>query len=171
MRFVILAIVIFSFFKPFAGSILFIAVAAILELWVIIANKNKIKVKNDNNKYTWKEIEVIERYRLFFSFPFASRQLSAAFSGIQLAVFPLVPWFLYKGLYIQAVIIGLNYFITTQLSVILNPQFFLHDNLDKGKIKNPKHIAEYTEDMKAIDSALVKMYEQKDAPNKVSSMK
>lgn len=161
MRFLILGIVILSFVKPTLGSWAFIIIVALLELWIVLANRSKIKVKNDNNKYTPKEVEIIERYRLFFQYPFASRIFSPAFSAIQLAVFPLVPWLLIKGLFIQAVVIGLNYFIATQLAVTLNPQFFLHDNLDKGKIKKPEYIAQFTEDMNAIDSALEKMYSPK----------
>lgn len=162
MQFLILGLVILSFLKPMLGSWIFIVTAALLELWIILANQTKIKVKNDNNKYTKKEVEMIERYRLFFQFPIASRILSSTFSVISLAVFPLVPWLIVKGLYVQAIIIGLNYFIANQLAVILNPQFFLHDNLDKGKIKKPEHIIQFTENMNAIDSALKKMYSVKE---------
>ncbi len=158
MRFLILGLVILSFFKPVLGAWLFIAVAALLELWVALVNTSKIKVKNINNKYTLKEIELIEHYRLFFQYPIISRQLSSMFSAIQLAVFPLVLWLLIKGLFLQAIIIGANYFIASQLAVILNPQFFLHDNIDKGKIKKPEDVAKFTEDMRAIDSAIEKMY-------------
>jgi hypothetical protein len=158
MQLLVLLLIILTFFKPLIGSMFFIIIVALLELWIILANITKIQVNNDNNKYTLNEIKMIERYRLFFRYPFASRIFSPVFSGIQLAVFPLVPWLLIKGLYIQAVIIGLNYFVATQLAVILNPQFFLHDNLDKGKIKKPEQVIQLTEDMNTIDSAINKMY-------------
>ena len=154
----ILLLVAISFWKPVIGSILFIVVAFLLEGWIFLANRSKIKVRNEDNKYTPKEVEVIERYRLFFQHPLACRILSRMFSAIQLAVFLLVPWLLFKGLYIQATIIGLNYFLSSQLAVILNPQFFLHDNLDKSKIKDLSMELAMTEDMNAIDSALEKMY-------------
>ncbi len=158
MQLLVLALVILTFFKPFIGSLVFIIIAALLEIWIVLANSSKIKVKNDNNKYTSKEIELIQRYPLFFRYPITSRMLSPMFSGIQLAAFLLVPWLFIKGLYLQAIVIGLNYFVATQLAVILNPQFFLHDNLDKGRIKKPELVAEFTDDMNAIDSALKKMY-------------
>jgi hypothetical protein len=161
MQLLIFGIVIFTFFKPLLGSWVFIVISGVLELWIVLANHTKVKVKN-NDKYTQKEVEVIERYRLFFQYPFASRVFSPVFSGIQLAVFPLVPWLIIKGFIVQAVIIGFNYFIATQLAVILNPQFFLHDNIDKGKIKRQEDIARFTEDMNAIDSALKKMYTPKE---------
>lgn len=161
MRLIILALVIACFWKAEIGSILFIAVAFLLELWIILANLSKVKVKNENNKYTAEEVNVIERYRLFFQYPTASRMLSPMLSAIQLSVFLLVPWLLFKGLYVQAIIIGANYFIASQLAVILNPQFFLHDNLDKGKIKDQNYRDRFTRDMHAIDSALEKMYSPK----------
>lgn len=158
MQLLVLVLVLLTFFKPLLGSILFIIFAALLEIWIILANITKIEVINNNNKYSIKEIEMIKRYRLFFKYPVACRILSPIFSGIQLSAYILVPWLLIKGLYIQALIIGLNYFVATQLAVILNPQFFLHDNLDKGKIKDPELLVQYTFDMNAIDSALEKMY-------------
>lgn len=161
MQLLILGVVVLTFFKPLFGSWAFIIIAALLELWIILANLTKIEVKNDNNKYTPKEVEVIEHYRLFFKYPFASRIFSPMFSGIQLAVFPLVPWLLIKGLFVQAILIGLNYFVASQLAVILNPRFFLHDNIDKGKIKDPVFKVRFTEDMNVIDSALEKMYAPK----------
>jgi len=156
MQIIVLIPIVIAFFNPGIGSVIFIVVSALLELWIILANLSKIKVKNEDNKYTPKEVEVIERYRLFFQYPTASRIISPMLSAIQLSAFILVPWLLFKGLYIQAVIIGANYFVASQLAVILNPQFFLHDNLDKGKIKDPIQLLRFKQDMNAIDSALEK---------------
>ena len=154
MQIIILILIIFTFFNPNLGSWTFIVLSALLEVWIVLTNLSRIKVKNENNKYTSKEVEVIERYKLFFQYPFASKMLSPVFSAIQLSTFVLVPWLLYKGLYINAAIIGLNYFIAPQLAVILNPQFFLHDNIDKGKIKDTLQLLKFKQDMNAIDSAL-----------------
>lgn len=158
MQIIVLIPIVIAFFRPGMGSVIFIVVSALLELWVTLSNLTKIKVRNEDNKYTPKEIEVIERYKLFFQYPFASKMLSPMFSGIQLSVFVLVPWLLFKGLYINAAIIGLNYLLASHLAVILNPKFFLHDNIDKGKIKNPMQLLMFKQDMDAIDSALEKMY-------------
>ncbi|MFH0936937.1 MAG: hypothetical protein V1808_01435 [Candidatus Daviesbacteria bacterium] len=158
MRIIILIPIIIAFFNPSLGSVIFIVVSALLELWMVLVNLRKIEVINTNKKYTPKEVEVIERYRIFFRYPTVSRIISTMFSVIQLSVFILVPWLLFKGVYVQAIIIGANYFVATQFAVILNPQFFLHDNLDKGKIKDPIQLLRYKQDMDAIDSAMEKMY-------------
>jgi hypothetical protein len=158
MQILVLILIIITFINPMIGSIIFMLVGGFLEILVILANQNKIRVKNNDNKYTLKEVEVVERYRLFFQYSFASKILSPIFSAIQLSVFILVPWLLYRGLFVNAIIIGINYFVAGQLAVILNPQFFLHDNVDKGKIKDPLQLLKYKQDMEAIDSALEKMY-------------
>ncbi len=158
MQILALALVVFTFLSPWLGSITFIVIVAMLEVWIILVNLSKIKVNNKNNKYTPEEVGAIEHYRLFFRYPFASKILSPVFSGIQLSVFVLVPWLIFKGLYFNAVVIGLNYFIASQLAVMLNPQFFLHDNVDKGKIKDPIQLLRFKQDMDVVDSALEKMY-------------
>jgi uncharacterized membrane protein YfcA len=161
MQFIILGFIILSFIFPNIGSWIFIIFIVLLDLWIILAHFSKIKLNNKNLKYSIKEAEVIERYHIFFRYPFISRILSQIFSGIQLSTFVLVPWLLFNQLFLQAFLIGLNYFIAVNLSVTLNPQLFLHDNIDKKKIKDKAHITEFTEDMLAIDSALKKMYSLK----------
>jgi len=161
MQFLIFGLVIYCFFNPNVGSWILIAIVALFEAWILLANQTKIKVKNKNNKYTQKEVELIEKYRLFFQYPFFCRSLSRVFSATQLSAFILVPLFLINSLIPQAIIIGINYFIASQFAVILNPQFFLHDNIDKRRVKDPKLIARYTENMLAIDSALKKMYQSR----------
>ncbi|MDO8657596.1 MAG: hypothetical protein Q7K55_02550 [Candidatus Levybacteria bacterium] len=158
MQLLIVPLIIYSFINPNLGLTIFIVIVALLEAWIVICNLRKVKVKNENNKYTSKEVEVIEKYRLFFQYPFASKMLSPIFSAIQLSVYIMVPLAIFKGLYVHALLIGVNYFISTNLAVILNPQFFLHDNLDKGRIKDPSQLLKYRYDMDAIDSALKKMY-------------
>lgn len=158
LKLFILALTIATFFYPNAGSIFFIVIAFILEINIFLMNLSKIKIKNDANKYTQEEEKVIGRYHLFFRYPMASRSFSAMLSAIQISALILVPWLLFKELYAQAITIGLNYFIAGQFAVILNPQFFLHDNLDKNKIKDPKMKLVFKEDMDNIDSALEKMY-------------
>lgn len=158
MRLIAFVLVIFSFFSPSIGSWSFIGMAVLFETYALFLNLSKAKVKNNDKKYTNDEVEIIERYHIFFRYPMASRMLSPLFSAIQLSAFVLVPWLLLNGLFIQAILIGINYFVAQQFAVILNPQFFLHDNIDKGKIKDPIAKLQFTRDMHTIDSALKKMY-------------
>lgn len=160
MRLIILFLVIYAFINTSVGSTIFLIIAFILNAYIFILNKSKakVKLKKSSKNYTQGEIKMIEKYHIFFRYPTASRMLSPVFSAIQLSAFVLVPLFLYKSLWIQAVLTGVNYFIASQFAVILNPQFFLHDNVDKNKIKDQKMLEKYKKDMQVIDSALKKIY-------------
>lgn len=163
---VILGFIIFTFFNPVWGSWVYIGFIALFEMFIVLNNSSKIKVDNKNNKYTPAEVRVIERYGVFFRFPLTSRGYSKLCSGIGMSAFIFVPWLLFNGLYVQAVLIGLNYFITGQLAVILNPQFFLHQEVEKRTDLLSEAYMIYSADMEAIDSALFKMYSKPDTKGK-----
>lgn len=154
---IVICLIVFTFVNPSMGSIVFIIVAGLVEGYCgfMIYNNPKLEI---DNKYNSEEKAVIKRYHVFFMYPGASRMLSAFLSAIQLSAFILTPYLVWKGYWVQGIIIGLNYFLASQFSVPLNPQHFLHESLDKGKIKNPIFEEKARTEMKAIDSALEKMY-------------
>lgn len=166
MKIPVLLLLLGVLWKPFVGFLIYIyiAVYALMIIWILLDQKaGGVKVKNENNKYTLDEFQVIEKYYIFLRYPFVSRSLSAMFSGFQIAVFVLTPYFAYKALWIPAILVAISYFVSPQFSVKLNPQFFLHDNLDKGKIKDGHEFyQQYSTEMKAIDSTLAKMYLKKE---------
>lgn len=157
MKLVVSAFVIYIFFNPTLGSWLYLGFIALLMGYIILVSQQKISPKNPD-LYTPDELAVIEKYPIFFQYPFISRNLSATFSAIQLSSIILVPLLLIKTQYFQAIILGISYFFTAGYAVKLNPQFFLHDNLDKGKIKDFKARWEFEMEMHAIDNALEKIY-------------
>ena len=71
------------------------------------------------------EVAVVKKYHLFFKFPMASSDFSAACSIIQLSSFIWVPWLLYQGLWPNAISIGANSFIAAYFATKLNPRMFL----------------------------------------------
>jgi len=156
--FINLFFLIFSLLNPTIGSSIYIIFLILFETYITFVQINKIKVKNIDSKYTHAEIEIIERYHVFFQYPIVSRFFSSVLSGIQLSTFILTPWFLLKGLWIQGILVGINYFIASQLAVILNPQHFLHDNIEKNRIKDQELKERFKRDMEILDSALKKMY-------------
>jgi len=165
MKIIVYLLLFLVLWKPVIGFIVYLIVYGLMIVWILfVQTSSKIIVKNDDNKYTEQEIQAIEKYHIFFRSPVISRSLSAMFSGFQLAVFVLTPYLIYRGYLIPAIIIAISYFISPQFSVTLDPQFFLHDNLDKGKIKEGhKFYGKFKEEITSIDSALGKMYlKQKD---------
>lgn len=154
---IIVAFIAFVLYNPGAGAIIFIAMTAIIEMYAgyLVYKKPELKI---DKKYSEFEQEIIRKYHIFFMYPVAARALSSFLSGIQLSVFILTPYLILKGFWIHGIIIGLNYFLASQFSVPLNPQHFLHDNLDKGKIKDAEFARKARLEMNAIDSIMEKMY-------------
>lgn len=108
---------------------IFVAYTAIFEGWIILMSRlearKEIEPFSPPCYFNPDEIYVIRQYPLFFKFPYASRDFSAALSFIQLSTFLWVPWLLYQGAWLGAVAISLNFFIAAPLSMKLNPQLFL----------------------------------------------
>lgn len=158
---ILLILLMLVFITPTLGSWLYIAIIFLLELVIILAGRNKIRVKNNDNKYTNEEIRIIEKWPLFFQYPMASRSFSSFFSGVQVLSFIFIPFMLIKGYWPQMIVGILQYFIAPQFAVPLNPQHFLRDNLTKGRIKNHEYKIEFEKDYKVLESALDKMYLKK----------
>ena len=110
------------------------------------------KVKPEFLGSDWTEGErlVIRKYYLFFCFPGTFRQLSGVLSAIQLSTVLWVPWLLYNRLWVPAIILGANYFLSGWLSTLLNPQQFLHHSVARGG-------KEFSAEMSLVDSVCEKL--------------
>ena len=154
----VLGLLAFTFLNPLFGSWIFIGFICLLEIWIVLAGRTKIQVNNKNSKYTIDEVDIIEKYHLFFQFPVIARMLSKTFSAIQLSSFIFVPYMLFSGYWIQALIVLVQYFVVPQFAVTLNPQHFLTDNLSNNRIKDQKYRRRFEVDLEVLNSALEKMY-------------
>lgn len=125
-----IATLVWSFFDPLWASkvFLFIFIAA-FEGYIFLMSRagqaDRLEAFTEPLYLNPDEVVVIKKYNLFFKFPFASRDFSAALSAIQLSAFVWVPWLLYQGLWLTAIAIGVNYFIAASLAMQLNPRLFL----------------------------------------------
>lgn len=164
MKLVVLGLVIYAFFNAVVASWIFIAISFLLITWIFLANRDKVEVTN-KKKYNEVEIEMIETYHLFFRYPTMTRMLSRTFSAIQMATYVLMVLLLFKGLIVQFFLVAVIYFFSQQYAVILNPQFFHHDNIEHNRIKDDRQRLIVKMKMYAIDSALEKMYMPKEKKN------
>lgn len=159
LYFLIIGIIVWSFFKPFTASIVFLILFILFEGYVILLNYSS-KPTPDASKWSEDEITVLRKYPYYFNYPFTSKSDSSNLSGIALSTFIWVPWLLYNNLWLLAIIIGVNYFISTSLCTKLNPRSFLHDAVEnRGKMF-------LLSEMEAVDSVCEKILErQQDAIN------
>ena len=121
--------IVWSLFQPQIASNVFIVFFLLLEIWILLDHFTG-KPKTQTNIFTNAEWKVFKKYHLYFRFPFTSRLLSPVISGIQLSAFIFGPWLLYRKLWTQAIVIGLNYFVAGKVAVKLNPRVFLHDAVE-----------------------------------------
>ena len=108
-----------------------------LEVYLILLSTfDKPRIEH-TDLFSSVEIAIIQKYNLYFRYPFTAISLSTTLSFIQLSTFIWVPWLLYNHLWVPAVLIAINYFISALLSRKLNPQYFLRQAVEK---KGKEHI-------------------------------
>lgn len=150
----VLAILIWSFFQIEIASTVFIVLIVLVESYQFFIDKIG-KPKINQLKLSDAEFKALQKYHIYFRFPFASRSVSSTLSAIQLSSFIWVPWLLYNHFWWQAVFVAANYLIAAHFAFKLNPGFFLYDAVyKKGKL-------EFELEMKAVDSLTEKIFKKK----------
>jgi len=164
ISFGVIGTLVWSFFSPLWASNVFLIFFVIFEGFIFLMSRagrsNHIDAFTAAYDLNTKEVAVVKKYHLFFRFPFASRDFSAAISAVQLSTFVWVPWLLYQGLWLTAIAIGFNYFIAAPLAMQLNPRLFLSRAADRLDALGPAGVlARISEggELRAIESALEKL--------------
>ncbi len=142
-----ICLVLLAFFYPIDVSWFFIIFFVIFEGYLLLLDLRgkKIKISNKIN-FTEEEKIIIKRYHLYFRYPFTAKSFSTTLSLIALSGIPLSIWFLFNGLWPQAIIIGINIWISGMLSSKLNTRFFLHDAVER------RGMEEFRNEMILVDS-------------------
>jgi hypothetical protein len=156
MKILVIIILISSFFYPLQASWFFIIFFTSLEGCLSLVSfmkqeKGLAKYAHLNNE----EKQILEKYYLYFRYPFASKSFSTTLSLISLSTIIFVPWLLYNHLWLQSIIIFFNYFLAGMLSSGLNIRFYLHDAVERLHKENLK------KDMLLVDSVCNKLSEIK----------
>jgi hypothetical protein len=154
------AAALWSISNPSSGGWAFVIGISALEGWLLILEftqrPSHLKIYEAPHFLTADEVTVITSYPLFFKFPLVSIQLSAALVIIQKSVIFWLPWLLYQGQWVQAVLIGLNLLVVGPLALRLHPQPFLHHALSSPGRRN---MAE--EQLKVLVPLVEKLYSTK----------
>lgn len=153
----VLGTLIWSFFSPALAAKVFLIIVAVFEGYIFLMSRagrpDHLEAFSSPHYFNPDEVAVIKKYHLFFKFPFASRDFSAALSAIQLSSFIWVPWLLYQSQWLTGIAIGANYFIAAPLAMGLNPRLFL--SRPTGAVALFAH-----GELMAIESALEKLINQ-----------
>jgi hypothetical protein len=151
MKLIFIVLLIAAFFVPVKASWFFILGFVVLEGYVfllsVLASKH-VRVIHELNE---QENKIFNKYYVYFKYPRASKSISASLSLVALSAFILVPWLLYNQIWIQSVIIAVNYFFAQSLSSSLNIRFYLHEAVEVRKRE------EFKEEMDLVDSVCRKI--------------
>lgn len=167
-KLIIFGLLIWSFFQIKIASTILIILIILAEGHQFLVDKIG-KPKDNLLNLPDKEFKVLQKYHIYFSYPFVSKQLSSMFSAIQLLSFVWVPWLAYNHYWWQAIFIIANYLVAAHFAFKLNPRFFLHDAVDSRKITDfpPENFKEIQyhlkleKEMIAVDSLVKKIFEDK----------
>ncbi len=132
-----LGLLVWAIFNPITASWTFIALFIfVFEGYTLLLfrtdSRTPIEPHVPPYSFSDAEVKVVKRYYFFFRSPGLAREWSSTLSMIGLSTFVWVPWLLYQSLYIQAAIIGVNYFLAGPMSMRLNPLIFLQRGTASG---------------------------------------
>jgi len=135
MKFAVpMGLFVWSLVQPTIASYVFVGLAALFVAYLFfidIANRPK----PDPLLWAPDEIKVMRDYNLALRFPFGARDFSCYLNGIRWSSLIWVPWLLWNHLWILAVFLAVNFFVTTSLSVRLDPFFFLSEAVRRGQMR------------------------------------
>ena len=127
-----LGLFVWSLFHPKIASYVFVGLAAIFVAYLFFIDITGKPIP-DSSIWTRDEIQALRKYHLAIKFPFVSKDFSCYLNGIRWSSFIWAPWLLWNRLWIPAVFLVVNFFVTASLSVRLDPFFFLSDAVRKGQ--------------------------------------
>jgi hypothetical protein len=125
----VVGFLVLSLFYPLLGSRIFIGIFLIgLEgscALVLLLQAKQTLSGSFGKELTSDEFDLINAYKLHFMYPGATRELSSVIAALGLVSLAFVPLLLWKGAYIEAAVIGVNWFVVGPLSHKLSPLPFV----------------------------------------------
>jgi len=127
-----LGLFIWSIFQPTMAVYVFIGIIILFEGYLFFVD---IFCKPNPSPLLWApdEIKIIKKYHISFRYPFGAKDISVILNGFRWSTLLWVPWLLWNHIWVPASFIAINFFITSSLSVRLDPFYFLADAINRGQ--------------------------------------
>jgi len=127
-----LGMFVWSVFQPKIASYSYLIVTILYVGYLFLIDISG-RPKPDPSSWTPEEIHIIKTYHLALRYPRAAKDMSVILNGFRWTAIFWVPWLLWNHLWICAIFIAVNFFVSSDLSVKLDPFFFLSDAIRRGK--------------------------------------
>ena len=125
-----LGLFIWSIFQPTMAVYVFIGIAILFEGHLFFGDIF-CKPSPDPSLWAPNEIKIIKKYHISLRTPFYARDMSVILNGFRWSTLLWVPWLLWNHIWVPASFIAINFFITSSLSVRLDPFYFLADAINR----------------------------------------
>jgi hypothetical protein len=126
----------FAFLYPAHMSWAYIAAFTGFELWLLRRNasvsREPVRVEEPPYHFDADEARLVGRYQFYFAYPGIAAQSSNVLAALGITALILTPWLTYKGMFVQAALIGLNLFAVARLTKLLAPVMALRLNASRG---------------------------------------
>ena len=128
-----LGLFIWALFMPRVAGYTYIVIYSLFAGYLVIIDK--MKPNPDPEKWTKREIETIRKYHLALKFSFGAKDMSLFLNGFRWASFLWVILLLFNQMWFEALFLVGAFFITADVSVRLDPFFFLGQAVQSGQIQ------------------------------------
>ena len=119
------ALVVYAFVNPTASGRLYIGLYILLlegySAWALWINQRRLLSDRLLDQLTEAEADLVGAYKFHFLYPFAAREFSASVALVALCSLPFAALLFWKGVYLEASIIALNFLVCGPLSHKLSP--------------------------------------------------
>ena len=115
---------------------LYVAAVALFELWLWLrireTGREPVAAGLAPYHFTEDEARLVERYRLYFTYPVLARDAASVLAAVGLSSLLLALWLTYKQAFVPAALIGLNLFAVSRLTKIVAPLMTLRNAASRG---------------------------------------
>lgn len=135
-----LGMFIWSLVHPAFASWTFVGLTAVFVAWLFLAEKMG-DPSPDPSIWRPDECEIIRKYYLAIRYPHGANTMSNFLNGIRMASLIWIPWMLWNHLWIPALFLAANYFLTASLACRLDPFFTLSLAAQKDRVQFAEELA------------------------------
>ena len=122
----IAALAVISIWQPTLASWTFLVVFVLLLegyilLLLYIHRNYKMAAHEAPHFFSENEAELVSKFAIHFMYPGTATAMSVVLAANAGAAFIFVPVLIYKSMYVEGILIGLNWFVALPLSYMLSP--------------------------------------------------
>jgi len=118
---------------PYAAGYTYVGIYALFAGYLLLIDR--LKPNPSTDRYSLKEVEIIKKYHLALKFSFGAKDMSVFLNGFRWSGILWVILFLFNQMWIPAIFTVITFFITADISVRLDPFFFLGQAVQSGQMQ------------------------------------